>query len=73
MRMPWVPRVQSRGWVAEVKFVRSVTEVERVGSSGVEMGGKRWSSNALFMRERVGRPVSGFCVDTASVLRWIFV
>lgn len=44
--MPLVPRVQSRGCEAVVKFVRRVTEVERVGSSGMEMGEKRWSSNA---------------------------
>ena len=73
MRMPWVPRVQSRGYVAGVKFVRKVREVERVGSSVWEIGGKRWSSKALFIRERVGRPVSWFCVDTASVFTWIFV
>ena len=47
MRIPWVPRVQSNGCEAWVKFVRRVMEVERVGSSGREIGGKRWSSNAL--------------------------
>ena len=73
MRMPWVPSVQSRGCVAGVKFVRKVREVERVGSSVWEIGGKRWSSKALFRRERVGRPVSWFFVDTASAFSWIFV
>ena len=52
MRMPWVPRVQSRGCEAGVKFVRRVMELERVGSSGREMGGKRWSSNALYVTYR---------------------
>lgn len=49
MRMPWVPSVQSRACEAGVKFVRSVTELERVGSSETEMGEKRWSSNALYI------------------------
>ena len=42
-----MPRVQSKGCEAEVKLVRRVTDVERVESSEREMGGKRWSSNAL--------------------------
>lgn len=41
MRIPCVPRVQSRGCEAGVKFVRSVMEVERVRSSGREIGEKR--------------------------------
>ena len=45
--MPWVPRVQPRGCEAGVKFVRKVMEAESVESSEREMGGKRWSSNAL--------------------------
>lgn len=49
MRMPWVPRVQSRGCEAEVKFVRKVTELERLESSEREMDEKRRSSNALFV------------------------
>ena len=51
MRMPWVPRVQSRGSEAEVKFVRRVMELERLGSSEWLIGGKRWSSNALLFHE----------------------
>jgi len=47
MRMPWVPRSQSRGCVQGVKFVRRVTAQEREGSSEEEMGGKRVSSKAL--------------------------
>lgn len=45
--MPCVPIVQSRGCEAGVKFVRRVMELERVESSGREIEGKRWSSNAL--------------------------
>jgi hypothetical protein len=48
MRMPWVPRVQSRGFWAGWKFVRRVVLLLRWGSSGGEMGGKRVSSKALF-------------------------
>ena len=58
--MPWVPRVQSRGCEAGVKFVRRVMELERVGSSEREMGGKRWSSNALFVRMN-GQPRCRYC------------
>lgn len=58
--MPLVPRVQSRGCEAVVKFVRRVTEVERVGSSGMEMGEKRWSSNALHVRMD-GQLVCRYC------------
>ena len=64
MRMPWVPRVQSRGCEAEVKLVRSVMDVERVGSSAREMGGKRWSSIALhvhMMRQLLCRYCHMFC------------
>ena len=50
MRMPWVPRVQSSGSEAEVKFVRRVTELERLRSSEWLIGGKRWSSNALWFQ-----------------------
>lgn len=50
MRMPCRPRVQSRACEAGVKFVRRVTAVERVGSSERDIGGKRWSSNALGIR-----------------------
>ena len=60
MRMPWVPRVQSRGCEAGVKFVRRVMEVERVGSSGIEMGEKRWSSNALYVHMD-GQLVCRYC------------
>jgi len=45
--MPWVPRVQSKASRAGSKCVRRVMEVERVGSSVEEMGGKRVSSKAL--------------------------
>lgn len=41
MRMPCVPRVQSRGCEAGVKFASKVMELERAESSGREMGGKR--------------------------------
>ena len=61
MRMPWVPRVQSRGSEAEVKFVRRVMELERFGSSEWLMGEKRWSSNALLFHEST----VSWCVDTA--------
>ncbi len=47
--MPWVPRTQSSGCEAWVKFVRRVIEFERVESSERETGGKRWSSNALYV------------------------
>lgn len=39
--------VQSKGSEVGVKLMRKVTERERVGSSGREIGGKRVSSNAL--------------------------
>ena len=42
-----MPRSQSSGWAHAVKVVRSVVEVERCGSSGAVMGGKRVSSKAL--------------------------
>lgn len=61
MRMPWVPRVQSRACEAGVKFVRRVVEVESVGSSGWEIGGKRWSSNALEIRVD-GQLVCRYCL-----------
>ncbi len=50
MRMPWVPRLQSRGVAHGVKFVRRVVLQWRVGSSGGVMGGKRVSSKALGRR-----------------------
>ena len=59
--MPWVPRVQSRGSEAEVKFVRRVMELERLGSSEWLIGGKRWSSNALYVSRIDGQPVCRYC------------
>ena len=61
MRMPWVPRVQSRGSEAEVKFVRRVMELERLGSSEWLIGGKRWSSNALIVSRIDGQLVCRYC------------
>lgn len=42
-----MPRVQSRGFSAGLKFVRMVVLLLRRGSSERDMGGKRVSSNAL--------------------------
>lgn len=42
--MPCLPRVQSRGSLAGVKFVRRVVLLLRVGSSAWVMGEKRVSS-----------------------------
>lgn len=47
-----MPRVQSSGVEQGVKAVRSVTDTERWGSSGLCMGGKRVSSYALLMWHR---------------------
>ena len=59
--MPWVPRVQSKGCEAEVKLVSKVTDVERVESSEKEMGGKRWSSNALSCTHLMSQLVCRYC------------
>lgn len=47
MRMPCVPRSQSRACEAGSKCIRRVMELERVVSSESDMGGKRVSSKAL--------------------------
>ena len=53
MRRPCVPRLHSNGWAQEVKVCKSVMCVAKEGSSEVWIGGKRVSSNALGIGQRV--------------------